>query len=1586
MAKRPGTQLSNHQVADEQVSQPKMAVNSVGERQIIDRSVTNAKIGLRAIMLEHLRDEVLNRLLPASSGTASSRDYRAALQNSPNIPNAQNPFATINDIAAAQTFWKKPIEQPSLMESDQAGTVRLVLNDLSLLVKDRAGKAMAPVVDHSRAKNLEALPNARHVTAVEKELIESLATANLVPGDILQAVQVASRSGRSAVHVAESISLSSGEVKTIVHPEVEDTDLERNVIILRPSSTINDVTRDHGHGFWFNGRNAQRYAFGTTPEIDAAEYQVFTGGENLIPISASTRSVSKLRLSFRRRTYVDRVRRLNALEAAVDLGGEAILEPTPLVAANLEAGFGSGGVGPLAQSQFVEFDSFDPAGGTNTILLTDHQGSFYTFWLDEGGRIRCRRTHSSGDFQANIELQPSALSGPWQSEVFTSLGAACVCRYNATSGLVRRIVLAAYSETTGNTYVLVSSEMPDSFGVEARTSDDLSLTFDSWLVPTTSSVHVWYEFEPDRFEIPVIGQGTTTATAVIVATNGSRAKYISVNTIALDSSQAGNVGAGSDSASDFKAAAGRTTLEVLLGQTPDRSTWKKVQMKLNGLHGNLSEITSGTRGGSISMISARGRSRVGVSYITGDEPTDDAVLTAYIEDEQDGGRLHFWIQYLDTNGEAVTQEIIAARETPRVFDMELVDGSVGHLFASLSGQGGGAIYSKILPMRTEDPDAFGTSETPNTITLASGKVFKTQSGLPFSGQRLLITDASGRWMMGVATSYTSEELTVDIDTISENSGVTEYDQWTIVPLTDLPNRDYISQPQTLGGGLILSLTSSPVRLRYDEAGEPSVSKLNAQLNTVSANDSFAVSDVDLAALMLVDGMLKIFVRKNPVRLLSSQVDGGSNTQQAILLSDTNTIPAAEGVAMSAFYNEAGSDWIILYGGTEVVDSEANATNRVVAIRRRMSGDDVVHAFKTFTLPGLQARSYHAAYAISNETASVSPLIAANSGFVFAFGGRAVGSIENDESRSVVPSFVSRIFIENADDVTANIDNLAMTAANTEDMSAQIPASVRPVIFMTWDGSNWALVIVRPPDVWIIQEGSGQSWFDDQASLPGEAEVEKVGADFDASFSKRGALAYFQYIHASSDICWNPDVSNASSKPGITYVLYFGPGDEGAGALKSMVFNPQSPNTFTWENVEVVSNDEPSSREDAVLVYGGVKRGSTTDDHHIFYLYGGQNDGTYLDDVWMLEYWVETTTGTNIHKARWVFITNGENGSVLQPMTSVASVRRPAETDQTTLPNNMGVYLFGGRLPEVATSPDLAFLQLPQYWRETSDADLEILGQDMGGAHIPIPAYVISDPLDISNVHAIKGPLFGSFYDMAGRMGLLPMEVKIAFGFGTSVDLYSIDKDGNWSSPFSIEDIHEEAYSLAEVNRGLSIGKQGTSSDSVSIGAGGKTFNTQAGLHYQTGDTVRVYSQADEDNYMEGTITSYSGTVLQVNVTTANGSGTFTDWKVIPYGSGSMVRGANPAGFSASTRELYIVLAFTTTEPSDQKIIGSVRFRTELETVGNGSPEETWERLSPSEVRAILTSPRGVAVQNLTGGTLPSLRVVVTRVVSDEIGG
>ena len=71
----------------------------------------------------------------------------------------------------------------------------------------------------------------------------------------------------------------------------------------------------------------------------------------------------------------------------------------------------------------------------------------------------------------------------------------------------------------------------------------------------------------------------------------------------------------------------------------------------------------------------------------------------------------------------------------------------------------------------------------------------------------------------------------------------------------------------------------------------------------------------------------------------------------------------------------------------------------------------------------------------------------------------------------------------------------------------------------------------------------------------------------------------------------------------------------------------------------------------------------------------------------------------------------------------------------------------------------------------------------------------------------------------------------------------------------------------------------TSTTSLLIGTGSKTFVTQSGKNFGVGSFVLATSDADPTNFMLGQVTSYAGAALVITVTAIGGSGTKADWTI-----------------------------------------------------------------------------------------------------------
>lgn len=98
---------------------------------------------------------------------------------------------------------------------------------------------------------------------------------------------------------------------------------------------------------------------------------------------------------------------------------------------------------------------------------------------------------------------------------------------------------------------------------------------------------------------------------------------------------------------------------------------------------------------------------------------------------------------------------------------------------------------------------------------------------------------------------------------------------------------------------------------------------------------------------------------------------------------------------------------------------------------------------------------------------------------------------------------------------------------------------------------------------------------------------------------------------------------------------------------------------------------------------------------------------------------------------------------------------------------------------------------------------------------------------------------------------------------------------------------------------------GTSTTSLAIGTGSKSFTASTAKSWVAGSWVIAFSAAGVSNYMLGRVTSYnSGTgALVVDVTGTSGSGTYADWTITvagPQGATGSVASVGEATLSSNT--------------------------------------------------------------------------------------
>lgn len=159
---------------------------------------------------------------------------------------------------------------------------------------------------------------------------------------------------------------------------------------------------------------------------------------------------------------------------------------------------------------------------------------------------------------------------------------------------------------------------------------------------------------------------------------------------------------------------------------------------------------------------------------------------------------------------------------------------------------------------------------------------------------------------------------------------------------------------------------------------------------------------------------------------------------------------------------------------------------------------------------------------------------------------------------------------------------------------------------------------------------------------------------------------------------------------------------------------------------------------------------------------------------------------------------------------------------------------------------------------------------------------------------------------------------------------------------------------------------GTSTTTLTIGTGSKTFVTQSGKTWFIGQRLRAVSD-DASNIMEGEVTAYSGTSLTLAVDYTEGAGTHADWNISLTGA----RGASGSGSGdmLGSQNLNDVASKTTAfsnikQAATTSVTGVSRIATQVE-VDSGvvvdaivTPETLHERINnlgilPIRTRAII---------------------------------
>jgi len=161
----------------------------------------------------------------------------------------------------------------------------------------------------------------------------------------------------------------------------------------------------------------------------------------------------------------------------------------------------------------------------------------------------------------------------------------------------------------------------------------------------------------------------------------------------------------------------------------------------------------------------------------------------------------------------------------------------------------------------------------------------------------------------------------------------------------------------------------------------------------------------------------------------------------------------------------------------------------------------------------------------------------------------------------------------------------------------------------------------------------------------------------------------------------------------------------------------------------------------------------------------------------------------------------------------------------------------------------------------------------------------------------------------------------------------------------------------------------TSSTSVAIATGSKSFTIETGKSFQIGQSVRVASTANPANYMDGQVTAHNnGTgALTVNVTAIGGTGTIAAWTIalLPSGAGSF---ATLGGAETLTNKTLTTPVLSGT--ASGTTAGRVVYLSGAMSYGDGSAQRTVANLDQAQTFTNKTlDTAGGNVLKINGNTL-----------------
>lgn len=228
---------------------------------------------------------------------------------------------------------------------------------------------------------------------------------------------------------------------------------------------------------------------------------------------------------------------------------------------------------------------------------------------------------------------------------------------------------------------------------------------------------------------------------------------------------------------------------------------------------------------------------------------------------------------------------------------------------------------------------------------------------------------------------------------------------------------------------------------------------------------------------------------------------------------------------------------------------------------------------------------------------------------------------------------------------------------------------------------------------------------------------------------------------------------------------------------------------------------------------------------------------------------------------------------------------------------------------------------------------------------------------VTAINANSAALTTAFDNTVSRDGTSPNTMSASLDMNGQ-RILNLPLPSNGNEPARLTDISGLGYVT---------GFTGTSTTSVLIGLGSKSFTASTGKLWSVGQFILFTSAASALNYMHGTVTSYSTLTgaLVVNVVGIGGSGTFADWNIGLAGAPGATGPSGAVGLTGTPSANQFATFANATTVQGLSLTGLVK--------GNGASAPTaatanTDYLTPPSGTAILKANSSGALANASAGT------------------